>query len=187
MIRAGGPARRRLKPVDVVELGGGEEAVDRSRTPAALIGAGEGSELAAQIDGLPLSVKVSKKSLSRALTMLFDAGGSLRGATAGVGAWMGNFGKSVRRRRRHDIAAAQCDADRAAVRFASPRFATVCTIHSALGGGIIVGVEGSGVGGLLESMGARRLLASKIVRCSQATFSNLKHSVFHQTFISPAE
>ena len=27
--------------VDVIELGGGDEAVDRSRTPAALIGAGE--------------------------------------------------------------------------------------------------------------------------------------------------
>jgi len=28
--------------INVVELGGGDEGVDRSRTPAALIGAGEG-------------------------------------------------------------------------------------------------------------------------------------------------
>src|ERR1700751_4388347 len=37
--------------IDVVELGGGDEAVDRSRTPAALIGAGEGPISSSDGDG----------------------------------------------------------------------------------------------------------------------------------------
>ena len=63
--------------IDVVELGGGDEGVDRRRTPAAVIGAGEGPISSAHGNSpsiVPISGKMLKSFIAgmRFMDAVFD-------------------------------------------------------------------------------------------------------------------